>query len=173
MDLRLVVVAVARLRSRWQPPTIPLRWYKRSASLRSPGWLRRGRVVSRRRVAALRRGECDSEPVGPRVRRTWHFLQSQESDRPPTMGSDGSRSVMRGGDAVEVRPERGNDHNGCNGCIRRSFGFAAVHSLRPKLLQRGGLVNSREPVRTPASACHAEGRGFESHHPLPESPRRQ
>jgi hypothetical protein len=26
--------------------------------------------------------------------------------------------------------------------------------------------HGRERVRTPASICHAEGRGFESHHPL-------
>jgi len=30
-----------------------------------------------------------------------------------------------------------------------------------------------EPARTPASICHAEGRGFESHHPLQGKPRKR
>ena len=68
-----------------------------------------------------------------------------------------------------TRPERvehGNDHNGCNGCTRRSLAFAAVRSLDPKPLQTGGFsehertgANARQPlpcrrswVRVPSSA---------------------
>jgi hypothetical protein len=70
---------------------------------------------------------------------------------------------------VATRPKRlarSNDHNGCNGCTRRSLGFAGVRSPGPKPLQTEVLANSSERVRTPANFCHAEGRGFESHHPL-------
>jgi hypothetical protein len=34
------------------------------------------------------------------------------------------------------------------------------------LRKRKVSANSGEPARTPASFCHAEGRWFESHHPL-------
>jgi hypothetical protein len=65
-----------------------------------------------------------------------------------------------------INPERAKDHNGCNGCIRRSLGFAAVRSPDLKSLQTGGLseragtgANARQVlpcrrswVRVPSSA---------------------
>src|ERR671937_2538573 len=45
----------------------------------------------------------------------------------------------------------------------RSEQFARPHG---SCCKEAVPANARERVRTPASFCHAEGRGFESHHPL-------
>jgi Periplasmic binding protein-like domain len=56
--------------------------------------------------------------------------------------------------------------NGCTGCTRRSPGCARIRSPGQTCCTQAFSANRSEPVRTTASACHAEGRGFESHHPL-------
>jgi hypothetical protein len=72
-------------------------------------------------------------------------------------------------DVVNIPAERAEGHNGCNGCTRRSLGFAAVRSLDPKPLQTGGFgelnrtgANARQSlpcrrswVRVPSSALKA------------------
>jgi hypothetical protein len=75
--------------------------------------------------------------------------------------------------------ERGTDHNGCNGCSRRSLGFAAIRSPQQKPLQTtsfgeqertGANARQRLPcrrswVRVPSSALQipANGRALSSH----------
>src|SRR5262245_14344129 len=67
---------------------------------------------------------------------------------------------------VGNRWPRAGRSRGKNGKVGRSFGFARVRSLERKAWKHHGLS---EPVRTRANiarTCHAEGRGFESNHPL-------
>jgi hypothetical protein len=74
--------------------------------------------------------------------------------------------VLREAATQAVRAQRSNDHNGSNGCIERSLGFASVRSLPSKPpqttvfgeLKRTG-ANARQPlpcrrswVRVPSSA---------------------
>jgi hypothetical protein len=71
-----------------------------------------------------------------------------KTDQGPRRKSAGVASA--GSRHRATRVERGNDHNGCNGCTRRSLGFAPVRTPDPKPLQTGGFS---EHERTGANAC--------------------
>jgi len=60
---------------------------------------------------------------------------------------------------------------GKDGKVRRSLGFARVRSFNRTPRNTRGLSERVRTGANNAGSCHAEGRGFESHHPLSnESP---
>jgi hypothetical protein len=81
-----------------------------------------------------------------------------ESDPPPGVRGESGTDIYRGA---------GRCHNGHT---RRSLGFARVRSILRMLCKLVVSANGSERARTFALTCHAEGRGFESHHPLFRNP---
>jgi hypothetical protein len=75
-------------------------------------------------------------------------------------------AVSADGKAAVFRRHRADGDDGCNGCTRRSLGFVAVHSRSSKSPQTAGFGERERTGAYARSICHAEGRGFESHHPL-------
>ena len=95
------------------------------------------------------------------------FIQTDTANLSGILDADrDAAGAWLAGPPPSVNSLCGSSHDGCNGCTWRSLGFAAVRSPDPEPLQTGG---SSERARTGANIrrpCHAEGRGFESLHPL-------
>jgi hypothetical protein len=72
--------------------------------------------------------------------------------------------------ALTSEPFRLGPRRGKNGKVGRSLGFGRVRSLGRRPWNQAGLSERARTGANIARTCHAEGRGFESHHPLSKVP---
>jgi hypothetical protein len=114
--------------------------------------------------------EGDSGPAKP----DWVDVRPR-SDITPTTPSRFGNEACAGGPVVGA--PRARSTLGMAGITMAAMAALGVRSASlpfarsPRRRCKGEVsANPSEQARTPASLCHAEGRGFESHHPLSKSP---
>jgi hypothetical protein len=120
------------------------------------------------RITGLR---CHQEPEARRVADPWRreaarvVREPRECSTAEPCGRDQRRTGARTPEPI-TRSRNRRVARGHNGHAQRSLAFARHRTPDADSALRSRLTNGRELMRTLADPCHAEGRGFESHHPL-------